>query len=141
VAGGLALVAAGMLLMLIAGPHSSWVVTLPGSLLAATGTGLFNPAMSGMGLTAAPSEMSGLAAGVNDTARQAGIAVGIAGLGALIPTYSVHPHSIAYARGLHHALLVCGVVAGLGALGVWRLTRSRAGVETAPDAAPARSVA
>ena len=36
-------------------------------------------------LGAVPVEQSGLAAGVNDTARQAGIAVGVAALGALIP--------------------------------------------------------
>jgi EmrB/QacA subfamily drug resistance transporter len=135
VAGGLALVALGMLAMLLAGAHSSWVEILPGSLLASIGTGLFNPAMSGMALSSAPPQMGGLAAGVNDTARQAGIAVGIAGLGALIPIGALHLHSVAYVRGLHHALLVCGAVAGLGAVGAWRLTRIRA--RLAPVAEPA----
>ena len=137
VAGGLALVSAGMIAILAGGAHSSWVAILPGLLLAAIGTGLFNPAMSGMALTSAPAEMSGLAAGVNDTARQAGIAVGIAGLGALIPIHTVHLHSAAYVRGMHHALLVCGAVAGLGAAAAWLLTRARAGVAPAAEAAAA----
>ena len=51
----------------------------------AVGTGLFNPAVTAVALGSAPPEQSGLAAGVNDTFRQAGIAVGIAALGALSP--------------------------------------------------------
>jgi hypothetical protein len=81
--------------------------------------------------------MSGLAAGVNDTARQTGIAVGIAGLGALIPIHALHLHSEAYVRGMHHALLVCGAVAILGALAAWLLTRAHAGVAPATEAAAA----
>ena len=49
------------------------------------GTGLFNPAVSAVALGSVPPEQSGLAAGVNDTFRQAGIAVGVAALGALVP--------------------------------------------------------
>jgi EmrB/QacA subfamily drug resistance transporter len=141
VAGGLALVGVGMLAMLVCGAHSSWISILPGLLLASIGTGLFNPAVSGMALTSAPAQMSGLAAGVNDTARQAGIAVGIAGLGALIPIHALHLHSEAYVRGMHHALLVCGAVAGLGAVAAWLLTRPRSEVVPAADAAEAAEAA
>jgi hypothetical protein len=42
------------------------------------GTGLFNPTGSALALNALPDEQSGLAAGANDTFRQAGVAVGIA---------------------------------------------------------------
>ena len=85
IAVGLALVGAGMALMVLAGPDSSWTALLPGFLVAAVGTGLFNPAVTAVALGSAPPEQSGLAAGVNDTFRQAGIAVGIAALGALVP--------------------------------------------------------
>ena len=78
IAGGLALVAVGMALMTLAGVDSSWTVLLPGFLVAAFGTGLFNPAVTAVALGSAPVEQSGLAAGVNDTFRQAGIAVGVA---------------------------------------------------------------
>ena len=71
--------------MTAAGADSSWTAILPGLMLAMIGTGLFNPAVSAVALGSVPAEQSGLAAGVNDTFRQAGIAVGVAALGALIP--------------------------------------------------------
>src|SRR4029453_1185637 len=83
---GLALVAVGIVLFTLAGTDSSWTVVLPGELVALFGVGLFNPSVIAVALGSAPQEQSGLAAGVNDTFRQAGIAVGIAGLGALIPS-------------------------------------------------------
>lgn len=49
------------------------------------GTGMFNPAASNIALSSAPAEQSGLAAGLNDTFRQAGIAVGVAALGVVEP--------------------------------------------------------
>ena len=54
-------------------------------MVALIGTGLFNPALTAVALGTVPPEQSGVAAGVNDTFRQAGIAVGVAALGALIP--------------------------------------------------------
>jgi MFS family permease len=137
VVAGLALVGVGMFAMLVCGAHSSWISILPGLLLASIGTGLFNPAVSSMALASAPAQMSGLAAGVNDTARQAGIAVGIAGLGALIPIHALHLHSASYVHGMHHALLVCGAVAVLGAVAAWVLTQGRVGVAPAAEAAEA----
>jgi predicted MFS family arabinose efflux permease len=68
---GLALVAAGMLLLTVVGAHSSWALTLPGSIVALIGTGLFNPSISKLALSSLPERHSGLAAGVNDTFRQA----------------------------------------------------------------------
>src|SRR5262249_46638272 len=62
IAGGLALIGAGMALMTLATATSHWTVILPGFLLAAIGTGLFNPALSGVALSSAPIQMSGLAA-------------------------------------------------------------------------------
>jgi len=125
IAGGLALVGAGLALMTLAGPHSDWPVILPGVMVASVGTGLFNPALSAVALSSAPPAMSGLAAGVNDTARQAGIAVGIAALGALIPAHALHLHSVGYVDGLREALLVGAGVAAVGAAAGWRLLGSR----------------
>ena len=108
IAGGLALVAAGMALFTLADETSSWWAVMPGLLLACLGTGLFNPALSNVALGAVPVEQSGLAAGVNDTARQAGIAVGVAALGALIPAEAALNGGGAaeYVAGLHDAFLV-----------------------------------
>jgi EmrB/QacA subfamily drug resistance transporter len=118
VAGGLALVATGMALMTVAGPDTSWVVILPGEIVALVGTGLFNPALSAVALGSVPVEQSGLAAGVNDTFRQAGIAVGVAALGALVPAGSAlgGGSPADYVDGLQNALWVCVGVAGAGAV-------------------------
>ena len=72
-----------------------------------------------------PQHQSGLAAGVNDTFRQAGIAVGVAALGALIPTGALaHGDVTAYVNGLHDALVVAGALAGAGALAAaWMIGR------------------
>jgi EmrB/QacA subfamily drug resistance transporter len=134
IAGGLALVAAGMALMMAAGTDSSWTVILPGLLVASIGTGLFNPAVTAVALGSVPAAQSGLAAGVNDTFRQAGIAVGVAALGALVPAGAAlgggDPQ--AYVDGMRDALLAGAVLAAVGAIasGVL-LGRGR------PDAVPA----
>jgi len=125
---GLALVGAGMGLMTLAGETSSWAVTLPGILVACIGTGLFNPAVTNVALSSAPIEQSGLAAGTNDTFRQAGIAVGVAALGALIPAEDAFGGSAAeYVRGLHDALWAGGGVALVGAIAAGVLISKRYG--------------
>jgi len=115
---GLALVAGGMGLMTIAGTDSTWLTLMPGFLTAAVGTGLFNPAVTSVALGSAPIEQSGLAAGVNDTFRQAGIAIGVAALGALVPAQAALGGGSAaeYVSGLHDALWAGGAVALAGAV-------------------------
>ncbi len=127
IGGGLALVAAGMALMTLAGTDSSWTATLPGLLVAGLGTGLFNPSLTAVALSSAPIEQSGLAAGTNDTFRQAGIAVGVAALGALVPAGAAFDGRHAeYVSGLHDALWAGAGVAALGAVAVAVLIRSAA---------------
>jgi EmrB/QacA subfamily drug resistance transporter len=124
VSGGLALVAAGLLLMTTAGVHSSWATLLPGLIIAMIGTGMFNPAVIAVALGSVPENQSGLAAGVNDTFRQAGIAVGVAALGAMIPTAALSTGDFAgYVGGLQNALVVGAAVAGIGALAAAYLIR------------------
>ncbi len=137
ISGGLALVAVGMLLMTVAGVHSSWVVVLPGEIIALIGTGLFNPAMSGVAMSSLPQRHSGLAAGAYDTFRQAGMAVGIAALGALIPASSAlgHGNPNDYVDGLRAALVVGAFVALLGAIATARLLRGRSAIVADAQAA------
>ena len=126
IAVGLALVGAGMALMVLAGPNSSWTALLPGFLVAAVGTGLFNPAVTAVALGSAPPEQSGLAAGVNDTFRQAGIAVGIAALGALVPAEAAlgGGSPADYVSGLHDAMWAGAAVALIGAVAAAALIRT-----------------
>lgn len=114
---GLGLVAGGLALLTGIGAHSSWTVTLPGMLLASLGTGIFNPTLAALALGAGPPESSGLLAGVNDAARQGGIAVGVAAFGALVPAGVAlgQGSAAAYVHGLHHALILAAVVAAVGA--------------------------
>src|SRR3954471_1583373 len=121
IAGGLALIAVGMGLMTLATENSSWTIILPGFLLASVGTGLFTPALAGLAMSSAPLEMSGLASGVNDTFRQGGIAVGVAALGAMIPSTTVHLHDAAYVDGMRTAFIVGAAVCAVGAVAGWRL--------------------
>jgi EmrB/QacA subfamily drug resistance transporter len=114
---GLALVAAGLAGMLVVGVGSSWTALLPGLLVTSVGTGLFNPTGSALALSALPDEQSGLAAGANDTFRQAGVAVGIAALGTLVPAGAALGGNLqSYVDGLHHALIVSAVLAVAGAV-------------------------
>src|SRR3954469_5334412 len=124
VSGGLALVGAGLLGMTVADAHSSWLAIQPGLIIAMIGTGMFNPAVIGVALGSVSENQSGLAAGVNDTARQAGIAVGVAALGALIPTAALgHGDVTGYVNGLHNALVVGGALAAVGAIAAAYLIR------------------
>jgi EmrB/QacA subfamily drug resistance transporter len=128
IAGGLGLVAIGMGLFLLAGKDSSWLILMPGFLVASIGTGLFNPALTNVALSSVPAEQSGVAAGVNDTFRQAGIAVGVAALGALIPAQNAFGGDAgSYVSGMHDALLVGGLFAAVGAIAGWFLISSKYG--------------
>ena len=75
--------AAGPLLMLGVRAESSWTHLLPGLILAA-GVGTTNPVVTLAHLGVLPPSQSGLASGVNNTARQLGVAIGIAVQGALL---------------------------------------------------------
>jgi EmrB/QacA subfamily drug resistance transporter len=105
-AGGLALVAGGMLSMLLTTTTtSSWAAILPDVLICCLGAGIFNPAASALALNALPTHQSGLAAGANATFRQAGTAIGIAALGTLVPAdAALGGNPAAYVAGFHHAL-------------------------------------
>jgi EmrB/QacA subfamily drug resistance transporter len=128
---GLALVAAGLVLMLVAGVDSSWTALLPGLLVTSIGTGLFNPTGSALALNALPDEQSGLAAGSNDTFRQTGVAVGIAALGTLVPAgAALGGDPQAYVDGLHHALIASAALAAVGAVATaWLLGVARGPAE------------
>jgi EmrB/QacA subfamily drug resistance transporter len=133
IAAGLTLVAAGMAMLTVAQTDSSWTVLLPGITVALIGTGLFNPSVSAVALSSVPAEQSGLAAGVNDTFRQAGISVGVAALGALIPAGDLlrGGSPTDYVNGLHTALLAGAALAAAGAIAGALLIRRRAA--TAPS--------
>jgi len=80
---GLAGVGAGLLLM--SGGHAGdeWTTLLGGFLVVGAAVGLLNPVIADVAVSVVPKDQSGMAAGINDTFRQVGVAVGIAVWGAI----------------------------------------------------------
>jgi EmrB/QacA subfamily drug resistance transporter len=73
----------GLLLMSGIGAGDEWTTLLGGFLVLGAGTGLLNPVIADVAVSVVPKEKSGMAAGINDTFRQVGVAVGIAVWGAI----------------------------------------------------------
>jgi DHA2 family methylenomycin A resistance protein-like MFS transporter len=75
---GFAVAAVGLALLAGVQQNSSYLVLLPAFLLWGIGLGITTPAIVAAAIAAVPSERTGLASAVNNTARQAGGAIGIA---------------------------------------------------------------
>jgi EmrB/QacA subfamily drug resistance transporter len=138
VAAGLALVAIGLAVMLIADEHSTWLALQPGLLLAGLGTGLVNPSLASLAIGALEADQSGLAAGVNDAFRQTGIAVGVAVFGALVPAGAAlgGGSAASYVGGFHHALLLGTGIVGVGAIATAALAGAFRPADVAATAEP-----
>jgi MFS transporter, DHA2 family, methylenomycin A resistance protein len=80
---GLLVAAAGVALLATCTADSSYLSLLPALLGWGVGLGLLTPAVVAAAIAATPPDRSGLASGVNNTARQAGGAMGIAVYGAI----------------------------------------------------------
>ena len=83
--------------------------------------------MIAVALEAVPGDQSGLAAGVNDTFRQAGVAVGVAALGALVPAEAAlgGGSPVEYVEGFRDAALAGAGLVGIGAVVTALLLRTR----------------
>jgi len=115
---GLAVAGVGVALLGAWRSDTSYAALLPALVLWGSGLGALTPAVVTAAVSAAPPERSGLASGVNNTARQAGGALGIAAYGALAGSPARTSHFLA---GLHAAgLATCALyaVAALASL-VW----------------------
>jgi hypothetical protein len=80
---GLTMVGIGLLLMRGAKPDSEWTTLLAGFIVSGFGIGLSNPSIASTALGVVPPARSGMASGINNTMRIAGVATGIAALGAV----------------------------------------------------------
>jgi EmrB/QacA subfamily drug resistance transporter len=81
---GLALVAAGLVLMYGLHADSNWTALLAGFIVAGIGIGIANPALAAGALRVVDPARTGMASGINNTFRLAGVAIGVAALGALL---------------------------------------------------------
>ena len=127
---GLVLIGAGLLLMRVVETESEWTALLPGLLVGGLAIGVISPALAAAMVSVLPVERSGVASGINNTFRQLGIALGIAGLGAIFE----HRAGDALGRragivaGLDAVLLVAAAVAFAAAAIAWPLLGSQRSV-------------
>ncbi len=164
---GVALVAGGLALMSGVTATSGWTALLPGFMLAGVGIGVANPAIASTAVGVVSHHRAGMASGINNTCRQAGIAMGVAALGAVfqhaLATHlgggavgsaaalaarpqgpAAHAFHAAFTGALHDILLIAAGVALLGALAGLALVRQRdfvAAHAPAPAAASAEPAA
>jgi EmrB/QacA subfamily drug resistance transporter len=142
--GGLILVGIGLVLMGGIHPGDDWTTLLPGFIVCGIGIGCTNPALATAAIGVVEPRRSGAASGINSTARQVGIATGIAGLGALFQArvtdllgddrmaaavVSGQAHTAvaqrAFIDALNEILIVAAVVAFVGGVLSFALVRSR----------------
>ncbi|MFF7632452.1 MFS transporter [Kitasatospora sp. NPDC008050] len=83
VGSAITLMSAGLFLVTLVKPGSNWLALLPAMLLTGLGMGMFNPPRSALAIGVAEPAKAGMAAGIGETFQQVGIAIGIAGFGAL----------------------------------------------------------
>jgi DHA2 family methylenomycin A resistance protein-like MFS transporter len=106
IAVGLIIAAIGLALLVPAQPHSAFLVVLPAFLLWGIGLGILTPAVVAAAIAAVPAGKAGLASAINNTARQAGGAIGIALAGAIAgPPAKQH----AFLGGFHTVALAAAV--------------------------------
>jgi DHA2 family methylenomycin A resistance protein-like MFS transporter len=108
---GAAVAAAGQLCLLLVTPATSYPRLVPALLGVGFGVGLFTAPVVAAAMRAVPADRSGLASGINNTARQAGTALGVAIFGAVAGSPAHADHFIAALRWL-------GVAAAIGWLAV-----------------------
>ncbi|HEU4392822.1 MAG TPA: MFS transporter [Solirubrobacterales bacterium] len=120
---GLVLIGTGLLLMRSIDAGSDWTVLLPGLLVGGLAIGIISPALAAAMVSVLPVERSGLASGINNTFRQLGIALGIAGLGAIFEHragQALDPRT-GIVDGLQAVLAVAAAIAFLAAALAWPL--------------------
>jgi hypothetical protein len=100
-AAGLLGTAAGLVLLRGGQPGDDWTVLLPGFLVLGTGLGVLSPSLAAAMMATLPVRLGGLASAIGNTARQAGIATGVAVLGAVFS-------AAATGLGDAHGLLAAG---------------------------------
>jgi EmrB/QacA subfamily drug resistance transporter len=124
------LVTAGGVLLLRAGiaADASWLELLPGLAVTGAGAGLANPLVTFAHLGVLPPAQGGLASALNNTARQIGLAVGIAVLGALLESTlrgARGDRAAAFADGLSELLLIAAALGVAGAIAAGVLISQR----------------
>jgi EmrB/QacA subfamily drug resistance transporter len=139
---GLIGIAAGLWLLRGTHPGDSWTTMLPGFLIVGAGVGILSPSLAAAMMEVLPTRHGGLASAIGNTARQAGIALGVAVLGAVFSAAASGAGEIdnlaaadrigragqaAFIDGLDAALAVAAITALAGAAAAAFVAGSPAG--------------
>ncbi|MFD3517411.1 MFS transporter [Streptomyces sp. NPDC058657] len=128
IAGGLLVLAAGLVWLSAARPSGSFVIdVLPASLVAALGMALAYIPTLMAAMSAAPQEQAGLASGIVNTTYQVGSALGLAALTALATSHGAEALGDlpALTDGFSAAFLTAAGIAATGALATLALMRGK----------------
>jgi EmrB/QacA subfamily drug resistance transporter len=128
---GMSLIGIALLLMHGITPSSDWTTLLPGFIVGGIGVGVVNAPLASTAVSVVEPRRAGMAAGINTTFRQVGIATGVAGLGAIFQS----KHTLI--DGLNAILLVAAIVSFVGAILGLALVRDRDFVRPQEQAAVA----
>jgi predicted MFS family arabinose efflux permease len=137
---GMGITTAGVLLLRAAiDADATWLALFPGLAITGAGVGLANPLATFAHLGVLPPAQGGLASALNNTARQLGLAGGIAVLGALLEATlrDGGNSAAAFADGLAELLLIAAGMSAVGTLAALALIRQAdmwAPQAAAPDA-------
>jgi predicted MFS family arabinose efflux permease len=108
---GLLTTSIGLTSMLFVSATSSWLVLVPGLALTGAGIGFANPAIARIGLGVVEPQRSGMASGISNTFRIAGLATGVAALGSILQR--VLSSSLSKGFG-HEGAALARIVASVG---------------------------
>jgi EmrB/QacA subfamily drug resistance transporter len=120
---GLVLLGVALLLLHGLGPGDGWTALLPGMLVGGLAIGAISPSLAAAMVSVLPVERSGMSSGVNNTFRQLGIAMGVAGLGAIFDAEAARAAGrlAGIVDGVNAVALVSSATAFLGAAVAWPL--------------------
>lgn len=104
---GLLTGAAGGAALLLVSVHGSYARLLPALFGLGTGMGLLTTAVVAAAMRSCPPARQGLASGTNNTARQAGGAIGVAVLGAIAGSPA---HAESFVSGVHVIAILCAAL-------------------------------
>jgi EmrB/QacA subfamily drug resistance transporter len=121
IGGGFVLIGTGIVLMTGVGPTSGWTHLLAGLIVAGLGGGLVTVPLAATAVGVVDVSQAGMASGANATARQIGLAAGIAVLGSIFAETS----HLSFTHGLNVILVVGAVVAYASAVLTFVLIRRR----------------
>jgi Na+/melibiose symporter-like transporter len=126
----IAFIGAGIWLVALVRPDSSWTALLPSMIVTGIGMGLFNPPRAAVTIGVVEPHRAGMASGMGETFQQVGVAIGVAAFGAIFHARVVHGfvHSgVGRQLGGRAAELAQSVAAG-GTAGVTGAARQSPGL-------------